>query len=145
MKFTMVPTADVTVEVTASKGWFETLTPKGEYRKCDEIRTGIQRHVDGVGSAYVKQQYAWHNEEHGTFESLYEALDTVLDGPTIGYKYRYERPSDNGVGTSGTVDSFKELIETAYRDPHKFELVRAVPELTTEQQEFLQRVLEAAV
>jgi hypothetical protein len=133
------------VEVTAAKGWFETVTPAREYRKCEEIRDGIKRHVDDVESVYVNQKYAWHNDEHGTFDSLYDALEYTLEGPNYGYRYRYERPSDNGVGTSGRADGFKELIETAYRNPHKFELIQSEPPLTDGQQEFLERVLEAAL
>ncbi|GIO13566.1 hypothetical protein J19TS2_31210 [Cohnella xylanilytica] len=148
-----VPTNDVEILLQAKSagdyGFFQIgsmgRTPEQEYRACEEIVSQIKRHVEGVGWTYIQQNHVYETEDGEQYESLYEALEHLFDaeGCSSVYEVRYVRPSDQGVGTRRRPKSFEELIETAYLNPHSFEVVSG--QLSPEQQKFLNRVLEASL
>ncbi|MFW5438867.1 hypothetical protein [Paenibacillus apiarius] len=135
------------VIVEALSHWSGERTPKEEYRACEEIKEQIGRHVDGCGNIRIQQKYAHEIEDGTKFDTLYEALEHLFDGNGCAPEYliRYERPSDNGVGTRRIVSRFEDVIEEAWENPHKFGLLPGSTELTLEQIEFLDRVLKAAL
>lgn len=149
-----VPTNDVEIVLQAkSAGDFGFIrigtmerTPEQEYRNCEEIVSQIKRHIDGVGWTHIHQKHIFETEDGSEFESLYAALAHLYDETGCDealFEYRFERPSDKGVGTRGRANSFNELIETAYKNPHKFTVVRG--SLNPEQKTFLDNVLEAVL
>lgn len=141
--FKMVPTNDVHVEVSIQKPWFGDLTPDQARRKAEEIGISIRRHVDEIDGVHAIQKYAYVDPNGIEYETLYDALENWFDedGAIETFGIRYERPSDNGVGSSGRVRSFQEVIEEAWKNPHKFEVVSG-PKLTEAQEKFLKKVLE---
>lgn len=142
----IVPTNSVTVEVTPSDPWFGQLTADQAYRNGQNIADQIRRHVDGYQNIYVDQKSAYVDEEGREFESLYDALEYWFDedGALETYEYRYERPSDNGVGTRGRTTSFKELITSAWNNPNNFSILSGPP-LNEAQDKFFRKVIDAAL
>ncbi|GIP10435.1 hypothetical protein J1TS5_26050 [Paenibacillus macerans] len=144
--FKMVPTNQVTVEVTPSVPWLGQLTADQAYRDGQNIADQIRRHVDGYQNIYVDQKFAYVDSDGIEFETLYEALEYRFDaeGALETFEIRYERPSDNGVGSRQKTRSFQEVIEEAWKNPHKFEVVSG-PKLTEAQEKFLKKVLEESL
>lgn len=144
--FKFVPSADVHVEVSVERPWFSEMTPDQARRKAEDIQNGIRRHIDGISGVHVIQKYVYVDQNGWEHESLYDALEGWFDedGALEKYEFVYERPSDNGIGTRSRTDSFKELIEEAWKNPWKFELVNG-PKLTPAQQKFLTKVIDAAL
>lgn len=137
-----IPTNDCHIEVRVETRWIGERTAKEEYRQCEQMEKEIQRHVDDVGHTFIQQKYVWTDERGYEWDELYDALEELFDeeGVRESFKYRYERPNDNGTGTQGTVHSFEKLIEEAWTNPWKFEYVSG-PQLTESQQTFLDRVI----
>lgn len=122
-----------------------TRTPEEEYRLCQDIEKDIKRHVDDVETAYVRREYKYQTVDGDEFETKYEALEYLYaseDFRVRGFDYRYERPSDNGVGTSGRVYDFKKVIEEAYDYPWNFEVSEIFSE---EEKVFLDNVIKAGL
>lgn len=144
--FERVPTNEVRVEVTVKRPWLFDIDADHAYRKGRAIKEQIERHVDDVDDVTVIQEFTYRDSFGIEHESLYDVLEYLFDedGALEKYEFTYERPSDNGIGTRSRTDSFKELIEEAWKNPWKFELVSG-PKLTTEQEKFLARVVDAAM
>jgi hypothetical protein len=147
MNYKSVPTNEVVVEVHPSYvgdlggiviGGMERST-EDEMRTAKEIEGQINRHVDDVGHTTVKAERMYETEDGSQYETEFEMLADQLEYD-FGYEVRYERPSDNGVGTRTFPKSFNELIETAFENPYKFSVHKG--DLNKEQQEFLSKVLE---
>lgn len=141
--FKRVPTNQVHVEVLIKQPYLYELEPEQAYRRGREIEDQIRRHVDDWEDTNVIQKYTYrdsHGQEH---ETLYDALEYWFDedGALETFEIRYERPSDNGVGSRQKTRSFQEVIEEAWKNPHKFEVVSG-PKLTEAQEKFLKKVLE---
>jgi len=134
------------VVVIPEKPWLRERTAEEEYRKAEQLKESIERHVDDIGEIFINTKYTYEDEKGIEYNTLYDALAAkYFDADDEYYEYRYVRPSDNGVGTRGHVYSFKELIEEAYQYPWSFEIKVADQELTKEQNEFLQKVIEAGL
>lgn len=149
MKIKRIPTNEVIIEVTPKNagnyGFFsisgQERSAESEYRLAQEIEGNIKRHVDDVQYTHVIQKAVYQDENGDNHDSIYDLLASNFSGWS-GYSYRYERPSDNGIGTRSSTDSFPELIEEAYRYPHKFEVTG---ELTEDQKEFLGKAIGAGL
>lgn len=144
--FKKVPTNQVHVEALIKQPYLYDLEPEQAYRRGREIEDQIRRHVDDWEDTNVIQKYTYrdtHGQEH---ETLYDALEYWFDedGALETYEIRYERPNDIGAGTRRRFWSFKELIEEAWVNPWKFEIVSG-PKLTTAQYKFLKNVLEESL
>jgi hypothetical protein len=138
-------TNECEVVVTPEKVWFGERSPEREYQYCKEIENSIKRHVDGVKHTWINQKHVYEADGY-EFDTLFEALEYLYWDDTYEYyTYRFKRPSDNGVGTRGTVYSFRELIEKAYKNPWDFTVLEAEPELSERQKEFLKNVIEGGL
>lgn len=107
----------------------------------DTVLSEIMDTVDGEVDWEEKNYY---KTSDGTpVETLFDALVRELGYEEIQESYTV-RIKDNMFGCfeSIVVNSFRELIETAYRNPNEFKLISAKPELTPKQKEFLQKVIE---
>lgn len=146
-----IPTNDVEIRINARSagdfGFMRTFierSPQDEYRVCEEIVREIKRHVDGVGWTHIQQKHVFETEDGSQYDTLFEALEYLYDdGSAPQFEVRFVRPNDKGIGTATRPKSFDQLIETAYKNPHEFSVVRG--NLTTNQKLFLDRVLEAAL
>lgn len=117
-------------------------SPEKTIRYCKELKSEIERHCD-VDECEVVTEYAWEYDDM-QFDSLYELLQHALIEGELNepwFTYRYERPSDDGIGSRGTVYSFKELIELAFDNPWNFTVIESYPTLAPESQEFLNKVI----
>lgn len=149
MKIKMIPTNEVTIEVTprsaGNYGMFsiggQERTPESEKQLANEIEREIKRHVENVEYTCVMQRKEFQDEDGNNYESLFDLLDSNFNATVVSYSYRYERKSDNGIGTSGYTNSFPELIETAFKNPFKFE----AKNLTQDQKVFLAKVVETGL
>jgi hypothetical protein len=146
MKIKVVATNDVEVIVQPKMGgnWLssEERSPENERYEAEEIQRAIRRHVD-IRHAYINKRYLYQDENGEQHETLYDLLDSNLNEKISNYVYSYERESDNGVGTRGSTVSFTELIEGAFRNPYKFELISG--EISDDQKAFLDKVVEAGL
>jgi hypothetical protein len=118
-------------------------SPERTIRYCKALQSEIKRHCD-VDACEVVTEYAW---EYGNmqFDSLYDLLlHEIFEGELNEpwFAYYYERPSDNGIGSRGTVHSFKELVEEAFENPWNFTVEESYSSLAPESQEFLNKVIE---
>lgn len=151
MKIKVVPTNNVTIEVTPRRaGNFGIVrfsgherTPEAEYRLAKEIENNIKRHVDDIEYTQINQVRLYQDEYGDEYETLYDLLEDHFNEFRTKYVYRYERPSDNGVVTQGYTYDFRFLIETAFNNPHNFQVLEG--ELTEHELQFLNKVLVAAV
>jgi hypothetical protein len=143
--FKLVPTNQVLVEVSIKQPYLYDLDPETARRKGCVMEDQIHRHVDDWEDTSVKQKYVYRDSNGVEHETLYDALEYWFDedGALEGYEIRYERPQDNGVGSRTKLSSFKEVIEEAWNNPNKFEIVSG-PKLTAAQYKFLNKVLGAA-
>lgn len=141
-----IATNDCKVEVTVEKRWIGERSAREEYRKCEIMVDEIKRHVDDVGHVFIEQKYVWTDDRGYEWDSLYEALEELYDeeGVRETYTLRYERPSDDGIGTRSTVNSFEKLIEAAWQTPWNFEYITG-PVLTASQRIFLSRVIDESL
>lgn len=144
--FKMVPTNDVTVEITPSRPWIVEFTADQAYRQSHDIADQIRRHVDGFENVCVNQKYAYIDHNGMEHETLYDALEYWFDedGALEKYEVRYERPNDNAVGIRRAFSSFKEVVEEAWNNPNEFEILSG-PKLTAPQYTFLTKVLDVAL
>jgi hypothetical protein len=148
MKIQSVATNDVVVEVTPTRsrnfGFIRTngeeQSPEAEYNKAVDLERQIKRHVDGYEAVDIVQKRIFKDEHGDTHNTLFELLYNNLSDSTIEYTYRYERPSDNGIGTRGTTYKFDELVEIAFKNPNKFQIISG--ELTDTQINFLSKVVQ---
>lgn len=151
MEIKLKPTDDVIVEVTprsaGNYGIFSVSgqhrSPEDEYSLAKDIEDDIKRHVGDVQYTNINQRMVYEDEEGNEYETLFELLDVNLDSAVIPYRYRYERPTDSGVGTTGHTYNFKELVETAFNYPYKFTVISE--NLTNDQQEFINKVVEVGL
>jgi hypothetical protein len=143
------PTNEIVVEVkprnAGNFGYIrisgESRTAEQEYRLAEEIESNIKRHVDDVEYTNINQQYVYVDEEDNEYNNLFDLLDDHFNETYTRYEYRYVRPSDNGVGTRSYTYDFRDLIESAFRNPNGFEVISG--HLTDEQKQFLNNVILA--
>ena len=150
MKVKVVPTNEVTIEVTPRhKGNFGFISIGGEYRTAEEerrlaqnIESEINRHVDDIQYTEIIQKHTYQDEEGNDFESMYDLLDHHYNEEYDSrLEYRYD--NSDGTGSIGTVDTFKEIIELAFMNPNGFKIKRG--RLFDEQRVFLNNVIEAGL
>lgn len=141
------PTNECEVIVEALTRWFGERTPNEEFQACEEIKTQIAQHVDGVGNIRIHQKQTFITNDKLKFDTLYEALEHLFDGDGCkpDYYIRYERPADGGVGSRERVCTFEKMIELAWKNPHNFTLLPESKPLSKAQKEFLNRVIEGAM
>jgi len=149
MNYKVMPTNEVFVRVDPrNAGNFGIMRMSGqersvedEHRLAREIENQINRHVDDVERTEVisEKVYVVGNDE---YESLYDMLLNELEYNGY-YDFQYERPRDDGIKTRSHVSSFEELVERAFTNPHKFQLLSGT--VTSEQEEFLNKVIEAGL
>ncbi|MNW44133.1 hypothetical protein D3C74_213550 [compost metagenome] len=144
--FKLVPTNDCHVEVYIQGPWFGELTADQANRMAHDISDQIRRHVDDIDGVTVVQKRVYRDSDGVDFESLYDALEYRFDeyGALEKLMIRYERPNDKGIGTRVSGLNFEQMIEIAWNNPWKFEVVDG-PELTEAQERFLHNVLDASL
>ncbi|QDX94345.1 hypothetical protein EEL30_19895 [Brevibacillus laterosporus] len=113
------------VVVIPEKPWLSERSEEEEYKKAEELKASIERHVDDIGEIYVNTKYTYKDEEGYRFNTLYEALARQYSYIEEYYEYQYVHPNANGLGIRECAFSFRELIETAYRRPWQFELIES--------------------
>ena len=151
MLIKLTPTNEITIEVepihAGNYGLFSVSgqhrSPEDEYSLAQEIESQIKRHIDDIQYTNINQKRVYEDEVGNEYETLFDLLEDKFNETSHPYRYRYERPSDKGIGTSGSTYDFKELIETAFSNSHKFEVTSG--NLTDEQNKFLNKVVEVGL
>jgi hypothetical protein len=142
--FKSIPTNECVVEITPRNAHRER-TAREEYAECESIVSDIRRHIDNVGHVTINQRYEYEDASGNTFSTLYDALDAHFNNEQVyRYTFTYQRPNDT-YGTRAYADTFRELIESAYRNPWAFEVVYANPPLSESQRRFVDSVIVARV
>jgi hypothetical protein len=141
--FKSIPTNECVIEITPRNAHRER-TAREEYAECESIVSDIQRHVDNVGHITINQRHIYEDADGNTYDTLYDALVEHFGADSYRYTYRYQRPSDTH-GTRAYANTFRELIESAYRNPWAFEVVYANPPLSESQRRFVDSVVESRV
>lgn len=95
--------------------------------------------LEDVNFVVVQNKDVYKTPDGEEFSSIYQALAHWFEYEER-YVYSYKGIFDQT--TTSSVTSFKDLIEAAYRDPVDFKLISAKPELSKEQQEFLEKVVQ---
>lgn len=141
--FKSIPTNECVVEITP-RNVVRERTAREVYAECESIVSDIQRHVDNVGHVTINQRHIYEDADGNTYDTLYDALEEHFGTELFRYTYRYQRPNDT-YGTRAYADTFRELIESAYRNPWAFEVVYANPSLSESQRVFVDSVIVARV
>ncbi|QDX94660.1 hypothetical protein EEL30_21710 [Brevibacillus laterosporus] len=132
------------VVVIPEKPWLSERSEEEEYKKAEELKASIERHVDDIGEIYINTKCMYGNERGGEFNTLYDVLANQYYYIDECYEYQYVLPNAD-LGIRECAFSFRELIETAYRHPWQFELKESSVELTQEKKMFLQKVIEVGL
>lgn len=151
MLIKMIPTNEIVIEVepkhAGNYGFFsisgESRSPEDEYSLAQLIESNIKRHIDDVQYTNINQKRIYEDEVGNEYDTLFDLLDNNFNETSHPYRYRYERPSDDGVGSSGSTYNFKELIETAFHHQHNFTVTSE--NLTDNQLEFINKVIEVGL
>lgn len=123
---------------------------KSIHRAADEIIPIVEKALEEelgpncVDSVHSEPQVAFL-DGGVEYDSLFDALSARYGFEADNcYTYRHKRSKDD-IFSTGTVWSFQGLAEAAYDNPREFEVTSAFPELTDEQKEFLQAILNEQV
>lgn len=96
--------------------------------------------LDGVRSIDVIDDIKYESKDGLVSANIYHALIKELGYAPVKYEIEYRTAT--GKQIPEVVFDFKELIEKAYHHPEGFKLVKADPELTDSQKEFLSTAIE---
>lgn len=147
MSIKTVPTNKVLFTIDMKEPFYRELSPNEALEQAEQIKRDIERHVDNIERVWIKQIDAFETADGTEHKSLFDALVNEFDGVEVkeGYQARYERPSDNGVGSRTAWMTYEEMIETAYQNPWNYTIVAATTPLDDDQKAFLQRVIDAGL
>lgn len=140
MNFELKPTNKCVVEVTPETSYMER-TPQGEYNEACCLKSDINRHIDN-GGTYINQtyEYSFTSDDYDDtrFETLYEAISTVILDDMFSYKVTGKRNDKEEYPTSQHRYSFKEVLEEVYRYPYE---CKVDGELTAKERSAIDKVI----